>query len=136
VLIRHGVSHYFPRTALHVAWGFATPPSIFDPAAQDVIRLASLIVWLTVAGAGLVLLGLRLRGSLAVPVFVALAVGLVAVDLFRAGMGYNPAIKTSYASPPATGAIRYLQAQRPARFVATQEFPQNVIAMRFGLDEG
>jgi Bacterial membrane protein YfhO len=60
------------------------------------------------------------------------------VDLFRAGMGQNPAIPLSHARQPVTGAIRYLQAQRPARFVGivpTQlltPMPADA-AMRYGL---
>ena len=50
-------------------------------------------------------------------------------------MGYNPAIDRDYATQPATGAIRYLERQNPARFVSTEEIPINVIPMRFGLYE-
>jgi hypothetical protein len=99
------------------------------------MRLAALISWLTLAGAGVLLVALRLRGRLAATPFVALAVLLVCVDLFRIGMGYNPAIDRKYASQPATGAIRFLQGERPARFAGTEEIPQNVIAMRFDLYE-
>jgi len=49
---------------------------------------------------------LRLRGKLAAGTLVVLAVALVTVDLFRAGMGYNPVIDRDVASQPATGAIR------------------------------
>ena len=41
---------------------------------------------------------------------------LVVLDLFKAGMGYNPAIHERDAVQPVTPAIRYLQAQRPTRF--------------------
>ena len=74
--------------ALGVAWGFADP----DPGAVAEIRLASLLEWLVLGAAALGLLALRLRGRLAVPAFVGLALALVVVDLFKAGMGYNPAI--------------------------------------------
>ena len=122
--------------ALKVAWLFGDPPGGFlDPQGEGVIRLASLIVWLTLAGAGLLLLWLRLSGRLATTWFVGLAVALVCVDLFHAGMGYNPAIDRDYATQPATGAIRYLERQNPARFVSTEEIPINVIPMRFGLYE-
>jgi hypothetical protein len=50
-------------------------------------------------------------------VFVAACILLLAVDLFRANMGFNPAIPIRTASPPVTGAIRYLQSQRPNRFI-------------------
>ena len=108
-------------TALDLAWGFAEPrrpegePTKFD---FHSIRLAALIVWLTVAGAALVLLSLRLglRRRLPVAAFVTLAVALIALDLFRAGMGQNPAIPESHAEQPVTGAIRHIEAHRPARF--------------------
>jgi Bacterial membrane protein YfhO len=122
--------------AVRVAWLFGNPPGGFlDPQEEGAIRLASLIVWLTLAGAGLVLLGLRLSGRMATSPFVGLALALVCIDLFHAGMGYNPAIDRDYAEQPATGAIRYLQRQNPARFVSTEEIPINVIPMRFGLYE-
>jgi membrane protein YfhO len=43
-------------------------------------------------------------------------VGLVAADLFRAGMGQNPAITKAQATQPSTPAIRYLRSRRPNRF--------------------
>jgi hypothetical protein len=104
--------------------------------------MSALFQWVVLAGVGLGLVVLRLRGwrgrRLPVGVFVAGAVVLVAVDLFRANMGYNPAIPKSHAVVPATGAIRYLQSQRPNRFVgvststAFQPLPADV-AMDFGL---
>ena len=48
---------------------------------------------------------LRLRGRLSVPAFVGLAVALVALDLLKAGVGYNPAIEQRFAVQPATPAI-------------------------------
>ncbi len=79
--------------ALRVAWLFAHPPGGYgDLQGVGVIRLASLIVWLTLAGAALALIALRFRGRLAATAFVALALVLVTADLFRSGMGYNPAI--------------------------------------------
>jgi hypothetical protein len=48
---------------------------------------------------------------------VAIALVLVAGDLFKAGMGYNPGIPIDHAEQPTTGAIRYLQSQLPGRFV-------------------
>jgi len=123
-------------SALDVAWGFAHPRG--SPlTAGPVIRLAALLVWLVVAGAALVLLGLRLRRGLAANAFVGLGLALVTLDLFRAGVGQNPSIPRSDAMQPATGAIRYLQARRPARFVGgegyvVQPVPANV-AMRYRL---
>jgi Bacterial membrane protein YfhO len=131
------ITNIHPLSALNVAWGFAREPSTFlDPANADIIRLASLIVWLTLAGIAVVLVVLRLRGRLPAAVFVALAAVLVAGDLFRAGMGYNPAIDQKYATQPATPAIKYLEAQRPARFVTdADDITQNVIPMRYHLYE-
>jgi hypothetical protein len=123
--------------ALRVAWLLADSPTLVtNPDHIAVIRLAALILWLTLAGCGLALLVLRLRGRLGVRLFIVLAALLVCVDLFRAGMGYNPAINRRLASVPATPAIRVLQRQdRLSRFVSTREIPQNVIPMRFGLQE-
>jgi hypothetical protein len=103
-------------TALKVASGFEDPA----PRAAAVVKLASVLEWAVLGGVALVLLGLRLRGRLRPTAFVALALGLVALDLFKAGMGYNPAIPESHAVQPATPAIRFLQDQRPARFAALE----------------
>ena len=133
--------------ALEVAWGFATPPGVelnwtggrtcAPPCAPagDVIRLAALLGWLVVAGAGFALIALRVSGRLAVAPFVALAALLVAIDLFHAGMGYNPAIDREYAGQPATEAIRQLERRQPARFVSMEPIPQTVIPFKFGLYE-
>jgi hypothetical protein len=133
------------KKALEVAWGFADPPPVnpfdtHDSAVGNVVRMSSLLQWIPLAGAALVLVALRLRRvrPLHAAVFVALAFSLLAVDLFRANMGFNPAIPTADAAMPETGAIRYLQRQRPNRFVglATQFSFQPLppdMAMRFGL---
>jgi hypothetical protein len=122
--------------ALEVAWSFADAPTrVENPDHVAVIRLASLVGWLTFAGAGLALLALRLRRRIAAAPFVLLALLLVCADLFRIGMGYNPAIDREWASVPETGAIRVLESSPRSRFVSTDEIPQNVIAMRFGLHE-
>jgi hypothetical protein len=124
-------------SAIKVAWAFKTPPRD----APGVVRLASVLEWVVLAGAALVLLVLRLRDRLSTPAFVALAALLVALDLFKAGMGYNPAIATSDAVQPTTPAIRFLQSQRPQRFAGLHPeaplsfavpLPPNV-AMRYGL---
>ena len=107
------------RTAFKVAWGFATPPgAVVDPntggracaepcgPAANVIQLASIISWVTLAGLALLLVALRLRGRLGPATFAALGILLVCVDLFHIGMGYNPAIDRKYNSPPATAAIQ------------------------------
>ena len=122
--------------AFRVAWLFADAPTLVtSPGHEAVIRQSSLILWITLAGAALALVLLRVSGRLGAGAFVALALALVCVDLFRAGMGYNPAIERRWASVPATPAIRAVQRERPARFVSTEEIPQNVIPMRFGPHE-
>jgi hypothetical protein len=100
--------------ALETAWAFVQPDRD-----EDVIRLASLIVWLSFAAAAVLLLAARTRGKMGPRVFGAVAVALVVADLFRIGMGVNPAIEEEHAqaSLPATGAVEYLQSRRPARFV-------------------
>ena len=110
-------------------------------AAGDIVRMSALWQWVVLAGAGLVLIALRLRRRrtpLSATLFVGAAVLLLTLDLFRANMGYNPAIPKSHAIVPTTGAIRYLQAQRPNRFVgasassAFQPLPAD-LAMNFHL---
>jgi hypothetical protein len=108
--------------ALKVAWGFADPPHPlpFHPVDGDIVRMSALLQWIVLAGIGLVLIVWRLRGrrpSLGVTAFVTAAVVLMVVDLFRANMGFNPAIARANASVPATGSIHYLESQRPNRFV-------------------
>jgi hypothetical protein len=126
-----------PWGGLKIAWLFADPPGRFrDPRGVNVIRASALIIWLTVAGAGLLLLALRTRWRLGATAFVTLALLLVCVDLFRAGMGQNPAIDRSYADPPTTGAIRYLERHGGTdRFVSTLEVPDNVIPFKWRLYE-
>ena len=99
--------------ALGVAWAFEHPPFGNLP----VVQLSALLIWLGVAGAAVVLLVLRASGRLAGGAFAGLAVLLIAADLFRAGMGENPALSLRQARQPVTPAIRYLQSRRPARFV-------------------
>jgi hypothetical protein len=125
-----------PKGGLEVAWLFADPPGRFrEEFGLEVVRSSALIIWVTVAGAGLLLLFLRLRGRIGATPFVALALVLVCLDLARAGVGQNPAIDRADAVVPETGAIRYLERQRPARFVSTQEFPHGVLPHEFGLYE-
>jgi Bacterial membrane protein YfhO len=131
---------------LKVAWGFVHPPVPapgVDPTgsvAAPIVRDSALLIWLPLAGAGLGLIALRLRTArpLATEAFVGLIVLLLVIDLFRANMGFNPAIPERNAVPPTTGAIRYLQSQRPNRFigVSTQLLSQPLpadLAMRYGL---
>lgn len=128
-------------TALDLAWGFADPRRPEGPPAKfdfHSIRLAALIVWIGVAGAAVLLVGLRLRARVPATTFAALAVGLIVLDLFRAGMGQNPAIPEEHAQQPVTGTIRHIEAHRPARFAgiylpgSVVPLPANV-AMPLGL---
>jgi Bacterial membrane protein YfhO len=127
-------------TAARVAWGFASAQP-HGPAA--IVRLASLLEWLVLGAAALALIVLRVRGRVGAPAFVALAALLVAVDLFKAGFDYNPAIPLEHALQPTTPAIRFLQSQSPARFAALDvrtplslayPLPPNV-AMRHGVQD-
>ena len=129
---------------LEVAWGFADPPPIdrLDPgnAAADTVRMSALLQWLPLAGLALALIAWRLREVRRIPAmaFVGLLLALLAVDLFRANMGFNPAIRERNAVQPVTPAIEYLQSRRPARFVglgaglAYQPLPSD-LAMTYDL---
>ena len=131
---------------LKVAWGFAHPPvppigvNVEGTVSAAIVRDSSLEIWLPLAAIGFALVALRLRERrpLPVPVFVAACVLLLVVDLFRANMGFNPAIPIRTASPPVTGAIRYLQSRRPNRFIGvstlqlSQPLPPD-LAMTFHL---
>src|SRR6202011_3844450 len=91
--------------------------------------------WVTLAAIATTLIVWPLRGPRVAHLVGAVAIAPVVVDLFHAGMGYTPATDKKYASQPATGAIRYLESQRPARFVSSNDIPENYIPMRFGLYE-
>ena len=116
--------------ALEVAWGFADPPPAPAgeqpaPGTIDIIRLSALLQWLPVAGVGLALVALglgrfgpRARRAFPVAALVGLAVAVLVVDLFRANMGFYPAIPIEHAEPPTTTALRYLQSRTPNRFAA------------------
>jgi Bacterial membrane protein YfhO len=148
--------------ALAVAWGFEEPPAppagpardadvlraAGDPLPQstyDIIRLSALLQWLVLAGSALALIVLRLRGyagarRLVVPAaaFAALAALVLTADLFRANMGFNPAIPIEHAEMPSTGALRYLQARVPNRFAGFNrpgigQPLQPDLAMQYGL---
>ena len=133
---------------LKVAWGFAHPPlpapgaDLEGSVTAAIVRDSSLEIWLPLAAIGLILIAGRLghlgRLRLSAPVFGALVIVLIAGDLLRANMGFNPAIPTRTAVPPSTGSIRYLQSQRPNRFigVSTAQLSQPLpadLAMHFGL---
>ena len=133
--------------ALRVAWGFAEPTTeLASPQGgglAGLIHLASVLEWLVLAGAALVLLALALRGRVGGATLAALALALVAADLLKAGHDQNPAIPIDHATQPATGAIRFLQQRRAVRFAGlapttpgalTLPLPPNV-AMRYGLSD-
>ena len=103
---------------LEVAWGFATPAP--PPAPGDSVIWSAVLIWVVFAGAAVLLLHLRARGRLAVAAFTALALLVVAADLFRAGMGQNTAITLDEARQPTPGSIRYLQPRTPGRFVGAE----------------
>ncbi|HEX3278258.1 MAG TPA: YfhO family protein [Thermoleophilaceae bacterium] len=125
------------KPALKAAWAFRDAPQ-----SHAAVRLGALLEWLPLAGAGLavVALGLRIWPALRVSaaVLAALAISIVVADLFRANMGFNPAIPLDHARQPTTGAITYLQSQTPNRFVGMgQPGEQQALgvdlAMRYGL---
>jgi hypothetical protein len=113
--------------ALKSAWGFATPRS------EDVLPLASILIWIPFAVAGAALILKRPRW------IVPAAIALTALDLARAGMGQNPAIPVSHAVTPVTGALRAIGNERFVAVGASQSgitpFTANV-AMRYGLRDG
>jgi hypothetical protein len=105
-----------------------------DPSSnEDVIHSRALFWWALFGLLAVALVAARTRGRLAGGPFALLAVALVCVDLFRAGAGFNPSISTDVATLPTTPAIRYLQAQRPSRFVAFDRGLAPNQAMRYGL---
>ena len=88
-----------------------------------------------VAGAGLALIALAVRGRVPAGVLAGAAVALAFFDLARAGMGYNPAIDRDVAEQPDTPAIRQAHAANPARVVATGDIPQDALPMNHDLYE-
>jgi hypothetical protein len=133
--------------AFDVAWRFVHPPSgpfgTVEGGTADVVRNAALLMWLPFAALGLALVAWVLSGRRRAPVaaVVAVAAVVVAADLFRANMGYNPAIPRETAVQPVTPAIEYLQSRVPNRFVGVslqlsfQPLPSD-LAMRYGLYDG
>ena len=124
VLLRVSVDGDIGR-ALAIGWGFEDMPVpqlgdgvLLPELGQQFIplmRLTAILAWVVLAGAGLALIALRLRGT-GVRTVAALAVVVVVVDLWRAGMGWNPAVEVDEARQPETPALRELQAAAPARF--------------------
>jgi hypothetical protein len=124
--------------ALGIAWGF-DDLSVAGPGEDNapLLRLVAILAWATLAVPALILIALRM-GGLGPRTFAALAAALVVVDLWRAGMGWNPAIEEDVASQPETPALRELQAQAPARFAGLVPATGNVplapnTAMYYGL---
>jgi hypothetical protein len=118
------------RPALRYSWTFAESALASLPPTQvaDLVHFASLLEWLVLGGAAVALVLVRLRGRLGSTPFVAIAVLLVAADLFKAGVGWNPAIPTANAQQPASGALGYLLERRPRRFVALNGPPFTPLA--------
>ena len=132
---------------LEVAWGFVDPPTapagqLPPPDVAAIVRMSALLEWLPLAGIGLavVAVGLspKLRRRVPVAVLVGLAALVLSVGLFRANVGYNPAIPLDHARVPVTPAIRHLQARAPNRFAVLSrpgiDQPlQPDLGMRYGL---
>ena len=118
------------RPALRYSWTFAESVAAREPPSKvvDFVHFASLLEWLVLGSAAAVLLLLRLHGRLGSAAFVAIAVVLVAADLFKAGMGWNPSIPIANATQPGSGAIAYLRERRPRRFVALDRAPFSPLA--------
>lgn len=135
IVAARGEIHHLPFHAFAVAAGLAKAPASSDPNVGDVIHLSALLAWLAFAGAGLVVVLLLVDRRLSPAPFSAAMIGIVILDLFHAGMGYNPAVDQRDARQPATGAIRYLKRHRMTRFdaVREQDFASNVIALRYHL---
>ena len=108
--------------ALQTAWLFK------DPTDRAVLPLASILVWVPFALLAAVLIWKRPRY---LPVA---ALALVTADLFRAGMGQNPAIPVAHAKPPVTDAMRAIGNERFVG-VGRSELPPLTanVAMRYGL---
>lgn len=113
-----------PR-AIKMVWGLASAP--IDYAGETVVVaernistviLSGVIAFAMFAFAGLALLVLRWRGLVRPRTFAVLAVGLIVVDLFRAGIGWNPAIDRDDATQPVTPALELLRSHTPQRFAA------------------
>jgi hypothetical protein len=125
--------------SLRIAWAFDFPSGHVGsvPELQRLhaeIHTAALFEWLLPAAAGVALLAARISGRLRPAPFAALAIALLTIDLFKAGVGINPAIPVADAEQPVTPAIRHLRADLPNRFagLAGNPLPANR-SMRYGL---
>ncbi len=136
--------------ALKVAWGFADPPAaprgeVPDPDTVGIVRLSALLQWLPLAGAALLVValglgagGARLRRAAPLGLVAILAVAVLSIDLFRANMGFNPAIPIEHAEQPEPTSLGYLRSRAPNRFAVLSrpgiDQPlQPDLAMRYGL---
>ena len=132
-----------PALEFAAGLGASEPAHLAEQSEIVEIRMGALLEWLVLAGAGLALVWGRLSGRFRGPLFAGAAVALIVLDLFKLGMGYNPAIPEGHAFQPSTGAIEYLQSRRPARFVGIDGGRSNLLlglppfvpnlAMRHGL---
>ena len=106
-------------SSVKLASGFADTP-LADPAQidaqRDLVRLAGLVLLLALGCAAVALFAGRARFGLTGGVLAALALLLVVVDLFRAGMGQNPALELDHVRQPTTPALEHLSAQGLDRF--------------------
>jgi hypothetical protein len=122
VAATHGMSWRYLGRAGDIAWAFARRPLAGTAHDGQIVHMTAVVIWVTIAVAACALVYLRLGRRLRPGIFALLAILLVVGDLFQAGMGENPAIPVSHAVQPVTPAIRYLQQQRPARFVAVAPY--------------
>ncbi len=122
VVATRATSWRYLGRAVDIAWAFARRPLAGTAHDGPIVHMTAVVIWVTIAGAACALVYLRLGRRLRPGIFAVLAILLVVGDLFQAGMGENPAIPDSHAVQPATPAIRYLQQQRPARFVAVAPY--------------
>ena len=121
--------------AARVAAGLRHPPAAGVPGVEEIVRGGALLAWVALGGAALALVVALARSTRRRALLAGLAVALLAVDLARAGMGYNPAIERAIAEQPPTAATRLLASASPARFVATGDIPQDAAAMNYELFE-
>jgi hypothetical protein len=82
--------------------------TLHAPPSADVVALASVLRWLVLALASLAVLAGLMRWSRRHGV-IAVALGLVALDLLVLGWGYNPAIDKAQADPPAPPAVEVMR---------------------------
>jgi hypothetical protein len=104
--------------ALQVAVGVNWPAPPADGDDLETIRTAAVVAWIVFMGAALALLAARTAGRLGPRAFAAAALAVVALDLFRAGMGATPAIDADAARQPDTPGLERLRSG--GRFVGLE----------------